>query len=136
MDGVSNLRKIKYQSAEVDIVNGNATFPISFETDRLYEKVKGIAIQYVQLTAGTLNTDFLKVKKFEIQNKEIYPTEFYMKHLETSNDVPFNKKFDKDIDEPAKSAKVDIVLKDENPAFGATYKVIVTLLLENSNAQH
>ena len=36
-------------------------FPLSFEADRLYEKVKGVAIQYVPLS-GTPNADFLKFK--------------------------------------------------------------------------
>lgn len=136
LGAVGHLRKIKYQSEEKDIVNTNDDYVISFETDRLYSKVKGIALQIVPLTGAAINTDFLKIKKFEIQNREIYPVDFYCKQLETSNDVPLNKKFDKDIDEPAKSSKVDITLKDDYTKITGipmpgTYKVIFTLLLEN-----
>jgi hypothetical protein len=128
---VGNLRKVKYQSVEVDIVNNTDDFKLSFETDRLYAKVKGIAFQIIPLT-GTPNTDFLKLKKADIQSKEIYPNNFYVKQLETSNDVPFNKKFDEEIDEPAAASKVDFLLKDDNVAFPGNYKVILTLKLANS----
>lgn len=132
LGAVGHLRKIKYQSVEVDIINKSQNFLLSFETDRLYSKVKGIAMQVVPL-APVINTDFLKIKKFEIQSREIYPVDFNTTLLQTSNDVPLNKKFDRDIDEPAKASKVDIVLQDENPAliFPGAYKVIFTLLLEN-----
>jgi hypothetical protein len=135
LGAVANLRTIKYQSVEQDIVNTSDTVNISFETDRLYSKVKGLAIQIVPLT-GTINTDFLKFKKAEIQGREIYPVDFFAKHLETSNDVPFNKKFDREIDEPAKSSKIDIILKDDYTKvttlpMPGTYKVIITLLLQN-----
>lgn len=131
LGAVANLRKIKYQSVEVDIVNNANEFPISFETDRLYSKVKGVAVQIVPLT-GTPVTDFLKFKKAEIQNREIYPNNFYVKHLDTSNDVPLNKKFDEEIDEPAAASKVDFILKDDNAAFPGQYKVIITLKLANA----
>lgn len=136
LGAVGHLRKIKYQSVEKDIVDTTNDFALSFETDRLYAKVKGIAMQIVPLSGSAINTDFLKIKKFEIQTREIYPADFYSKILETSNDVPLNKKFDRDIDEPAKSSKVDIILKDDftkitSIAMPGMYKVIFTFLLEN-----
>lgn len=132
LGAVGNLRKIKYQSVEVDIVNNTDNFTLSFETDRLYKSVKGIAIQIIPLS-GTPNADFLKIKKFEIQNREIYPVDFYTKHLETSNDVPLNKKFDLDVNEPAAASKVDVIFKDDIAVFpvGSSYKLILTLKLEN-----
>ncbi len=130
LGAVGNLRKVKYQSVEVDVVNNTDDFKLSFETDRLYAKVKGIAIQFIPLS-GTLNTDFLKFSKFEIQGREIYPNDFYVKHLDTSNDVPLNKKFDLEVDEPANSSKVDVTLRDHIAVQVGTYKVILTLKLEN-----
>lgn len=128
---VVNLRSPKYQFDEVDIVNNTDIFFISFESNHLYEKIKGISLLYVPLS-GTPNPDFLKFKKFEIQNREIYPFNFYAKNLDTSNDVPFNEKFDIDIDEPAKASKVYIELKDDSVAFTGSYRVVVTLKLINA----
>ena len=130
LGSVGHLRKIKYQDIEVDITTTAQNYNLSFQLDRLYKRVKGVAMQIVPLT-GTPNTDFLKFKKFEIQNREIYPTNFYAKHLDTSNDVPLNNKFDKDIDEPAQGAQVDIVLKDDITAMTGDYRVILTFKLEN-----
>lgn len=130
LGSVGHLRKIKYQSVEQDITVNTQNYNLSFQLDRLYKRVKGVAMQIVPLT-GTPNTDFLKFKKFEIQNREIYPVDFYAKHLDTSNDVPLNKKFDLDIDEPAQGAQVDIVLKDDITAMTGNYKVIFTFKLEN-----
>ena len=90
---ITNIRDVGYQSEEIDIVNNTDIFTISFEASHLYNKIKGITILYMPLS-GTPNMDFLKFKKFEIQNREMYPVNFYVKHLETNNDVPFNDKFD------------------------------------------
>lgn len=130
LGSVGNLRKIKYQSVEKDITIGKTNYNINFQLDRLYKRVKGVAMQIVPLS-GTPNIDFLKIKKFEIQNREIYPVDFYAKHLDTSNDVPLNKKFDLDIDEPAQGSQVDIVLFDDLAVLPGNYKVILTFKLEN-----
>ena len=128
---ITNIRDIGYQSEEIDIVNNTDIFTISFEASHLYNKIKGITVLYMSLS-GTPNTDFLKFKKIEIQNREMYPVNFYVKHLITNNDVTFNDKFDLEINEPAKASKVYIELKDESMVFTGAYRVVVTLKLMNS----
>jgi len=133
-----NLRDYKYQSVEINItaaapVNGFSEYSLDFETDKQYEKCIGVAFEIIPSAAG-VNTDNLKIGRFEIQNREIYSQGVPVKLFLNSNDVQPNEKFDRMIKEEAKGNKVNIVLREYNSGAFVPYTVVVTLQLSNITA--
>ncbi len=130
------LREIKYQTVEIPVTGGaaSATVPskhsASFETDKLYKRVIGIAMEIIPSAAG-VNTDFLKIGRFEIQNHEAYSEGLPVKTLLNTNDVKPNDKFDRMINEEANGNKVNIDLNEFNVGAFVAYKVAIILMLSN-----
>lgn len=132
-----NLREYKYQTVVLSITSAaaNATTPAqvseSIELDKQYKRCIGVAIDFIESGASAPNTNHLKIGKLEIQNREVYSPGLFVKPLTHSNDVPFNKKFDKRINEEASGNKVNILLEEYNTGTFVAYKVAVTFLLSN-----
>lgn len=131
------LREFKYQTVEIAITQAAANantpskFSASFETDRQYKRVVGVAFEIIPTGGSTPNTDFLKIGRFEIQNREIYSDGLPVKTMLNSSDVKPNDKFDRWINEEANGNKVSIDLNEYNTGTFVSYKVAVILMLSN-----
>lgn len=130
------LREIKYQTKYINIsqaaagANQPSIFSIDFETDKLYKRVIGVAYEIIPSAAG-VNSDFLRVERFEIQNREVYSKDYPVKLNLNSSDINPNEKFDRFMNEEAEGSKVNISLAEYNTGAFVAYTVAVILILSN-----
>lgn len=130
-----NLREFKYQTVQISVSaaapsGGKADYSESFETDKQYKRVVGVAFEIIPSATG-VNTDNLKIGKFEIQNREVYVQDFPVKLMLCSSDTEPNKKFDRAVNEVAEGSKVSVTLSEYNSGTFVPYKVVVILMLSN-----
>lgn len=126
---MSQKRGIKYQRISLLVSAAGAEVSTqNVDTDKSYKRVRGIQMTSTDATAIDGGT----FKKFEIDNKEVYPEGFETKLITCGVDVAPNDRFDRDIDERAEGTKVNITYKDGSVA-GTVYPYNVSIYLYLTN---
>jgi len=130
------LRAIKYQTTEISITAAAASstsparYSATIETDKQYKRLVGVQLTIIDSATGVI-VENLRIKRFEINSKDIYSDGHPVKCLINTNDVNPNDKFDRDINETAEGNKVNIDLDEYTVSSFVAYKVAVTLMLSN-----
>ena len=128
MPGRNLLRNIKYQVIQLVVNAANDTVVSNgVTTDRNYKTVKGIQITAGDFAAVNSST----IKKFEIDNQEIYPDLFPARIIYSGQEVNPNQRFDLDVEEPAENSTVNITYLDGGTAAAYPYTASVILKLIN-----
>lgn len=123
------FRSIKYQPISfVFTIAGQTVSTSAVTTDKNYKKVIGIKAR----TNDTTAMGGLTVDKFEINQQEIYPNDYDLADISSTESVSPNDRYDKDVDEPADGSTVNISLKDGSLG-GQVYPYTVKVLLKLSN---
>lgn len=133
-----HIRETKYQTVSLDVntpASGPGAFSqseIDFELDKQYNKLIGVAFEITPSGPG-VTTDNLKIGRFEVNNREIYSEGLPVNVLLNTNDVNFNAKFDRHINEKAAGVKTVIHLREYNsaPTF-VPYTVNIIFQLSNA----